>query len=230
MQLAIQHLISPDVLLTVPPGKSILLENVSWQEFENFLVELGNTRTAKVAYDRGLLEIMVPLPEHEYYKEAIGDLVKDLAYLLEIDYESLGSTTWKREDLLAGVEPDNCFYFQNEQLIRGKLDFDLTSDPPPDLVLEIDVTSKSLDRFPIYARLGVPEIWRYDKGQLIIYQLQANTYVETNVSLAFPQFPVQQILPFIAEHQAMGRRKMRLAFRDWVRERAGEAGEEKTSS
>jgi len=221
MQLALKHLISPDVLLTVPPGKSILLENVSWQEFEALLVELGNTRAARVAYDRGLLEIMVPLPEHEYYKEAIADLVKDLAEALEIDYETLGSTTWKRQDLLAGVEPDNCFYFQNELLIRGKLNFDLTCDPPPDLVLEIDVTSKSLDRFPIYARLGVPEIWRYDQGQILIYQLQADAYVETNTSLVFPQFPIQEILPFIAEHQAMGKRKMRLAFRDWVRERQG---------
>ncbi|WP_082065432.1 Uma2 family endonuclease [Aliterella atlantica] len=220
MQLAIKHLTSPDVLLTVPLGKSILLENVSWQEFDNLLVELGNTRGARVAYDRGLLEIIVPLPEHEYFKGAIADLVQDLAEVLELDYETLGSTTWKRQDLLAGVEPDNCFYFQNEQLISGKLDFDLRRDPPPDLVLEIDVTSKSLNRFPIYARLGVPEIWRYDNGNLEIYQLQDNTYVETNVSLAFPQFPVQQILPFIAEHRTMGKRKMRLAFRDWVREKA----------
>lgn len=220
MQLALKHLTSPDVLLTVPPGKSILLENVSWQEFENLLVELGNTRAARVAYDRGLLEIMVPLPEHEYHKEAISDSVKDLAEALEIDYETLGSTTWKRQDLLAGVEPDNCFYFQNEQLIRGKLDFDLRCDPPPDLVLEIDITSKSLNRFPIYVRLGVPEIWRYDNGQIEIYQLQDNTYIKTNVSLAFPQFPVEQILPFIAEHRAMGRRKMRLAFRDWVKKKA----------
>lgn len=224
MQLALKHLISPDVLLTVPPGKSILLENVTWQDFEKLLVELDNTRAARVAYDRGLLEIMVPLPEHEYYKEAIADLVKDLAEALEIDYETLGSTTWKRQDLLAGVEPDNCFYFQNEQLIRGKLDFDLRRDPPPDVVLEIDVTSKSLDRFPIYARLGVPEIWRYDKGQILIYQLQANAYVETNASMAFPQFPIQEILPFIAEHRAMGKRKMRLAFRDWVREQEGGRG------
>ena len=199
-----------------------MLENVSWQEFENLLVELGNTRAARVAYDRGLLEIIVPLPEHEYHKEVIGVLVQDLAEVLEIDYETLGSTTWKRQDLLAGVEPDNCFYFQNERLIRGKLDFDLRRDPPPDLVLEIDVISKSLNRFLIYARLGVPEIWRYDNGQIEFYQLQDGTYVKTNASLAFPQFPVQQILPFIAEHRAMGRRKMRLAFREWVKENAKE--------
>ena len=222
MQLALKHLVTPtpnnDVLLTIPVGKSILLENVSWQGFEKLLMELGDHRAARVAYDEGILEIMAPLPEHEYYKEAIGDLVKDLADVVDIDYETLGSTTWKRQDLLAGVEPDNCFYFQNEAVIRGKLDFDLTKDPPPDLVLEIDVTHKSLDRFPIYARLGVPEIWRYEKAQIKIYQLQGNGYVETNTSLVFPLTLIQQIIPFIQQYRAAGKKSMRRAFRDWVRQ------------
>ena len=227
MQLVLKHLIATDaipatpnaeVLLNVPVGKSVLLENVSWQLFETLLVELGDHRTARLAYDQGMLEIKAPLPEHEYYKEAIGVLVQDLADTLDVDYETLGSTTWKRQDLLAGVEPDNCFYFQNEPIIRGKLDFDLTQDPPPDLVLEIDMTSKSLDRFPIYARLGVPEIWRYDKRQIKIYQLQGDKYVEANKSLAFPLIPVQQIIPFIAQHRASGKKAMRRAFRDWVRQ------------
>lgn len=232
MQLAIKYLVTPepankapsaDVLLSIPMGKSVLLENVSWQTFETLLIELGDHRAARLAYDRGMLEIMAPLPEHEYYKEAIGDLVKDLADVLDIDYETLGSTTWKRQDLLAGVEPDNCFYFQNEPAIRGKLDFDLTQDPPPDLVLEIDVTSKSLDRFPIYARLGVPEIWRYDKGQIKIYQLQGETYVETSTSLTFFLIPVQQIISFIQQHRTAGKKAMRRAFRDWVRQYIGSA-------
>lgn len=222
MQLALKHLVTPtpnaEVLLTIPVGQSVLLENVSWQAFETLLVEIGEHRAARLAYDEGILEIMAPLPEHEYYKEASGVLVQDLADIVDIDYETLGSTTWKRQDLLAGVEPDNCFYFQNEQLIRGKLDFDLTKDPPPDLVLEIDVTHKSLDRFPIYARLGVLEIWRYEKGLIKIYQLQGNKYVETYTSLTFPLIPVQQIIPFIQQHRAAGKKTMRRAFRDWVRQ------------
>lgn len=227
MQLVLKHLIAKDaipatpnaeVLLNVPVGKSVLLENVSWQLFETLLVELGDHRTARLAYDQGMLEVMAPLPEHEYYKEAIGVLVQDLADTLDVDYETLGSTTWKRQDLLAGVEPDNCFYFQNEPIIRGKLDFDLTQAPPPDLVLEIDLTSKSLDRFPIYVRLGVPEIWHYDKGQIKIYHLQSNEYIEANKSLAFPLVPVQQIIPFITQHRASGKKAMRRAFRDWARQ------------
>lgn len=152
--------------LTAQKADRVVLHNISWQQFENLLKDLGDKRAARVAYDRGTLEIMTPLPEHEHYKEVISDLVKELADLLDLDYDSLGSTTWKRESQLAGVEPDNCFYFQNEPVIRGKLEFDLNQDPPPDLVLEIDLTSKSLNRFPIYARLGVPEIWCYDTGKL----------------------------------------------------------------
>lgn len=227
MQLALKHLVVPDfpasttpaeVLLTLSPGQSVLLENVSWQGFESLLVELGDHRSARLAYDNGRLEIMAPTGEHEYYKEAVGDLVKDLADELDQNYESFGSTTWKRQDLLAGVEPDNCFYVQNEQLIRGDLKLDLQQVPPPDLVLEIDITSKSLNRFPIYARLGVPEIWQYDTGQLNIYHLQNQAYVEAATSLAFPQIPVQQIIPFIEEHRSLGKKNMRRAFRKWVRQ------------
>lgn len=122
----------------------VVLQNISWQQFENLLKDLGDHRAARLAYDQGTLEIMTPLPEHEYYKEVIGIAVQDIALELELDYESLGSTTWKRESRLAGVEPDNCFYFQNEALIRGKLEFDLTQDPPPDLALEIDLTRACL--------------------------------------------------------------------------------------
>ncbi|MGB7272235.1 MAG: Uma2 family endonuclease, partial [Geitlerinemataceae cyanobacterium] len=164
------------------------------------------------------LEIMTPLPEHEYYKETISDAVKDIAEVLEEDYESLGSTTWKREIEKAGVEPDNCFYFQNESKIRGKLQFDLERDPPPDLVLEIDVTSKSLDRFPIYARLGVPEIWCYDSGELKIYQLEAENYIEVETSSIFPTLPIRKLPVLIEKHRLAGRRSLRQAVREWARE------------
>lgn len=228
MQLALKQLtdltsndadLSSGILLTIAPGTSLLLENVSWQAFEKLLLDLGETRAAQVAYDQGMLEIMAPLPRHEYYKEAVGILVQDLADELDLDYETLGSTTWKRQDVLGGVEPDNCFYFQNEPLIRGKLDLDLTRDPPPDLALEIDITSKSLDRMAIYARLGVPEVWRYENGVLKIYQLQEQQYLETNTSLAFPMFPVQEIIPFIDQHLSIGKKAMRRAFREWVQQR-----------
>ena len=206
------------MLLTQRRADRVVLHNISWQQFENLLVDLGESRAARVAYDEGTLEIMTPLPEHEYYKEALGDAIKDIAEVLDQDYESLGSTTWKREIKKAGVEPDNCFYFQNEPRIRGKLEYDLNQDPPPDLALEIDVTSKSLSRFSIYARLGVPEIWCYDSGELKIYQLQNEGYMEVETSLVFPTLPVQELPALIEQYRPQGRRAIRRAVREWARE------------
>jgi Uma2 family endonuclease len=196
----------------------VMLYNISWQQFENLLQDLGESRAARVAYDDGTLEIMTPLPEHEYYKKVISNAIEDIAEELDLDYESFGSTTWKRESKMAGLEPDDCFYFQNEPVIRGRLDLDLRRDPPPDLALEIDITSKSLNRFPIYARLGVPELWCYDSGELKIYILQNGEYVESEKSLVFPSLEIRELPKLIEQHRADGRRTIRLAVRKWARE------------
>jgi Uma2 family endonuclease len=131
------------MVATLSRADRVVLHNISWEQFERLLEDLGDHRAARITYDNGTLEIMTPLPEHEYFKETIGDAVKDIAEEIEIDYESYGSTTWRKQIKMAGVEPDHCFYFQNEAAVRGRLDLDLTQgDPPPDLVLEIDVTNK----------------------------------------------------------------------------------------
>lgn len=198
----------------------VVLYNISWEQYEKFLDDLGDRSSARMAYDNGTLEIMTPLPEHEYFKEAISDAIKDSVEELEIDYESYGSTTWRKQVASAGAEPDNCFYFQNEAFVRGRLDLDLErGDPPPDLALEIDMTSKSLNRFPIYARLGVPELWCYDNGVLNIYHLQGDGYVQAQVSLALPQLPVQEIPQLIEVHRGEGRRALRRSVREWERKR-----------
>ncbi|CAD5929202.1 Uma2 family endonuclease [Planktothrix agardhii] len=204
--------------LTEHRADRVVLYNISWQQFENLLINLGQTRAARIAYDNGTFEIMTPLPEHEYYKEAIGISIQDIAEELDINYESYGSTTWKREVRLAGIEPDNCFYFQNEAKIRGRLEFNLNQDPPPDLALEIDMTHKSLNRFPIYARLGIPEIWCYDSGELKIYQLQQETYGEVETSSVFPMLRVQEIPTIIEQYRLDGKLAVRRAIRNWARQ------------
>uniref|UniRef100_B8HZK2 Putative restriction endonuclease domain-containing protein n=1 Tax=Cyanothece sp. (strain PCC 7425 / ATCC 29141) TaxID=395961 RepID=B8HZK2_CYAP4 len=204
--------------IQVPPGQRVLLQDVSWEEFEAIVQELGNHRAARVAYDEGLLEIMSPLPEHEYFKETISIAIADMAEVLDLNYESYGSTTWRKQATRAGLEPDNCFYFQNEARIRGKLQFDLNQDPPPDLALEIDVTSQSLDRFPIYARLEVPELWCYDSGNLKIYHLQNGQYIEVPRSAIFPQLDIGALPQLIEANRAAGRLALRRSVRAWVRE------------
>jgi Uma2 family endonuclease len=207
--------------LDVPPGQRLLLHDISWAEFEAILEELGEHRGTRIAYDNGLLEIMAPLPEHESDKEIIGDLLKALLEELDIEFLTLGSTTFKNSEMLKGIEPDQCFYIQNETVVRGKKRLDLTVDPPPDLALEIDVTSRTHPE--IYAALGVPELWRRSGNQIQIYQLQEGTYLPVEESPSFPGWPLAtEILSYVKQCQVEGRNKAMRSFRKWVRERLAE--------
>ena len=204
--------------IEVPLGKSLVLRDVRWAEFEAILAELGNHRSTRIAYDDGFLEITAPLPEQGYFKEVISTAVGDMAEVLEQNYECYGSSILRRKAQQAGIEPDNCFYFQNEALVRGKLEFDLDRDPPPDLALEIDLTSKSLDRFPIYARLGVPEIWCYDSGVLTIYLLEGDRYGVSEQSRVFPTLDIRALPQMLESQRSAGRLALRRAVRAWVKD------------
>ena len=135
----------------------VVLRNISWQTFETMLAEMGNDRASRMAYDRGTLEIMTPLLPHEYWNRLIERLIFVLGEELNLEILPTGSTTLKREHLRRGAEPDSSYYIRNEARVRNKIAIDLSNDPPPDLVVEVDLTSSSLDRFQIYASLGVSE-------------------------------------------------------------------------
>ena len=204
--------------LDVPPGQRLLLHDVSWSEFQAILEELGERRSTRIAYDNGLLEIMVPLPEHESDKEIIGDLLKALLEELDVEFLTLGSTTFKNADMLKGIEPDQCFYIRNEAAVRGKKRLDLTIDPPPDLALEIDITSRTHPE--TYAALGVPELWRRVGQTIRIYHLQNGEYIEVDESPTFPGWPLQEEIPrYVEQSRIEGRNKAMRAFRQWVRSR-----------
>jgi len=202
--------------LDVPVGQRLLLHDISWTEFENILTELGDQRSTRIAYDNGLLEIMAPSPEHEADKEIIGDLLKALLEELDTEFLTLGSTTFKNANMLKGIEPDQCFYIRNEAVVRGKARLDLTVDPPPDLALEIDITSRTHPE--TYAALGVPELWRRIGQTLRIYQLQGGKYVETADSPTFPGWNLQAEIPkYVQQSRSVGRNRTIKAFREWSR-------------
>jgi len=190
--------------LTVPPGQRLLIHNLEWAEFESLLEELGENRSARIAYRQGTLEIRMPTPEHEVDKELLGDLVKILLDELEIDCECFGSTTFKRQDMDSGIEPDQCFYIQNHNQMRGKRRVDLNLDPPPDLAIEVDVTSKT--QLSVYAKLGVPELWRYTQNQLRIDFLQGESYQQVSISPTFPNLPIPELVAeVLAQSSKVGR-------------------------
>lgn len=203
--------------IIVPPGQKVFLQNINWEEFEAILEDLGESRGSRIAYDRGILEIMTPLPEHEVNKEYISDFVKVLLEELDIEFCPLGSTTFKNQAMFKGIEPDSCFYIQNELAVRGKNRLDLTVDPPPDLALEVDITNRSHPE--IYQSLGVEELWRYKRNKLQILLLVDGKYVESDTSSNFPNFPLIEAIPqFLNQCRTEGRNKGMRAFRSWVRE------------
>ncbi|MEA5511885.1 Uma2 family endonuclease [Crocosphaera sp. UHCC 0190] len=203
--------------LDIPPGQKIWLRDVNWEEFEQILEELGEHRGSRIAYHYHILEIMTPLPEHESNKEIIGDLIKALLEQLEIEFYPLGSTTFKNQQMQQGIEPDNCFYIANEAQVRGKNRLDLTVDPPPDLALEIDITSRTHQ--DIYATLGVPELWRFESGKLEINVLDKGSYQQVEFSPTFPNLAIREIIPqYLKQVKIEGRNKTMKAFRNWLKE------------
>ncbi|NES97115.1 MAG: Uma2 family endonuclease, partial [Desertifilum sp. SIO1I2] len=183
--------------LDVPPGHRVQFHNVEWNAFEAILEELGEDRGTRIAYDNGILEIMNPLPEHESDKEIIGDLLKAFLEECDIEFLTLGSTTFKNPQTLKGIEPDQCFYIQNEASVRGKKRLDLSIDPPPDLALEIDITSRTHPA--TYAALGVPELWRRESDRIQIYTLQSGQYSEVEDSPTFSGWMLHTVIPTYLE-------------------------------
>jgi Uma2 family endonuclease len=202
--------------MVVYPGQQIQLQDVDWAEFEAIVAELGDRRASRIAYFDRTLEIRMPLPKHEKAKVLIGDMVKILLEELDVDAECFGSTTFKRKDLGVGVEPDDCFYIQNAARMIGVERLDLTIDPPPDLVIDVDVTSKT--GLEVYRQLGVPEVWRFENGILRISVLDRGVYQETETSVQFPNLPIaQKVSEAMIDGQTIGRSKVLRAFRGWVR-------------
>ena len=190
------------IRLSIEPGQKVTLQPVSWQRFEQILAELGESRSSRIAYFSGTLEIMSPLPEYERSKVLIGDWVKALLKAQKRRWESLGSTTFKREGMAAGIEPDDCFYIENYRAVIGQDRLDLAVDPPPDLAIEAELTSKT--ELSAYEALRVPELWIYQAGKLTIYLFQ-DKYVESQTSLSFPDVAIAQLIPqFIQRAKTVG--------------------------
>ncbi|MEG4022056.1 Uma2 family endonuclease [Microcoleus sp. S13C4] len=203
---------------TTPVENRVILKGVSWSTFKALLADVGDDRAWRIAYDKGVLEIRMPHLEHEVPKGLIESFIEATADELEIEVMKAGSLTLEREDLTRAVEPDTCFYIQNEASIRGKRDINLPEDLPPDLAIESDYTNSSVNKDSIYAALGVPELWRYRRESLQVYQLVEGKYEMCDRSLAFPFLPVAEIPGFIEQSRTVGQRAAVRLFRQRIRE------------
>ena len=180
-----------------PDFADIVLDDISWELYEQLLREIGN-RPVRVTYDNGSMELMSPLPKHERWGDWIDWLIKEMSVARSIRVAPFGSTTFKDRLKKKGLEPDKCYYILREAAVRDlEEEFDPAIYPAPDLAVEIDITSRSVPREPIYAALGVSELWRFDGRKFSILHLVNGKYVEMTSSLAFPFLPIADFVRFI---------------------------------
>ena len=188
-----------------PPARGIVLDGISWETYARLLEEYQGGAGTRFTYDQGRLEIVVLSARHEKYKDLLTLLVNVLSDCLGIDIESFGSTTFRRADLSRGFEPDACFYIQHAAQVRGKDELNLDIDPPPDLVVEIDISHGSLDKFPLYAAVGVAEIWRWNGEEVAIYGLDGVEYNAREASLVLPGVRGVTLSTLMVESQRLKR-------------------------
>ncbi|MDH3719685.1 MAG: Uma2 family endonuclease [Planctomycetota bacterium] len=205
------------VIPTEPTG--LMLYDVDWSAYETILAGL-NDRAIRLTYDNGELEIMSPSDEHERIKTLVGRMIETMTEQLEIPIRSAGSTTLKSQLKKKGLEPDECYYVLNEPLMRGRDKIDLQQDPPPDLAVEVDITSSSLDRMSIYAALGIPEVWRYDGAAIRVQRLQEDGhYREVEQSLNFPGLLMSGFNDYLGQRNESDETTWIRSFRAWVAHR-----------
>lgn len=204
-----------------PPAERVVericIDDADWQTYERFLAAIGD-RGLRCTYDRGRLEIMAPMRIHEREKRFLGRIVETTTYELDMPLISCGSMTIRREDLRRGFEPDECYYIARAAQVGENRELDFTHDPPPDLAIEVDITSSSLDRQALYASIGVPELWRLDDDGVKFLHLQSDgNYANAESSRAFSFLTRSIVTQFLAQALSAGDETAVLkSFRNWL--------------
>lgn len=205
-------------VVSAAPEQRFLMRNIGWAQYKAFAEALGESHV-RLTYDNGILEFMTLSYGHERLHKLLGQFVEVLTEELNRPRQSGGSTTFSREDLKRGIEPDQCYYLDNEPLVREKDEIDLTVDPPPDLSIEVDITRSCLDRMALFAALRIPEVWRYDGERLHVHLLMEDgTYVESERSRHFPFLPIAELEAFLQRRTEMDETSLIKLFRQWVRD------------
>jgi len=198
------------------PDQTVALTGVHWETYERLLADQEDRSGPRLYYDCGTLEIMSPSSRHERTKETLALFVQLLAGEMGVDFVSVGSTTFRREDLQKGFEPDSCFYVRNAETIRAKDKIDLSVDPPPDLVIEVAVTNPVLNKLSLYSAAGVPEVWIYDEDHVEILALDSKTYRQKAESSFLPGVTGATLQEFVFSSREMKSPAWIKSVRDWA--------------
>jgi Uma2 family endonuclease len=204
----------------LPSGTMLIIEDVSWEDYKNLLAELGDSYGLRVTFSNGVLEVMSPSYQHEAVKNIIHDLLVVVIEETRTSYIPAGSITLKREDIKSGAEPDNCYYLkENVKKVQRKKSIDLRTDPAPDLVIEVDLSSSSTKKLNFYAQIGVTEFWTYSESSIRFFRLDQNVYIEINESLNFSFLTADIMTTFINKGLSEDLLTVKLQLRDFVRSR-----------
>ena len=193
----------------------VVLSNISWQTYQAMLDDLGDRRSVRLVYDQGVLEIRIPSDVHEAINRLLARIVGVLAEELDLPLKEFGSVTLNRNDIKKGAEPDSSFYIQNADRIQGNK-IDISVDPPPDLIIEVDITSSSTRSFAVYQQLGITEIWRYKNENVKIFQLQDGDYIECEFSSIFTMISGDVLADFLQMSTTENSTKVVRAVRKWL--------------
>ena len=195
--------------ITGPPvvgtERRMVLPHVGWETYERLLSDDGERRVPRLTYDRGVLELVSPSTLHEEDAQTIILLVEIVAAILDIPLRNVGSMTCKRADLEQAFEPDGSFYIQHEARVRRREQIDPAVDPPPDLVLELEVSRSAIDKLDLFARMGIPEVWRSRGSTVAISVLDNGTYRDAPTSRAIPGLSSAVVTRFLAESRTRTR-------------------------
>ncbi len=202
------------------PVQHIVLEHVSWETYESLLADYVDQSAPHFTYDRGKLEIVSPSIPHEKDNRTIQRMAEFIAAEWLIEFQNVGSATFKREDLRRGFEGDTTYYIQHEHEVRHKHQIDLTFDPPPDLVVEIEVTNATIAKLPLYAAVGIPEIWRIRGEQVVFLILQNGIYEPLHQSLALPPLTSEVATRFLIDSHSQGQIEWIHNVRSWAHDQA----------
>lgn len=194
-----------------------VVTGLPWDEYERFLDALGDF-SLRHTYDNGTLEMMSPLKEHDWIKRLLGRMIEAVSLELDIPVQSVGSMTIRKAIKSRGLQPDESYYIANESKVRGNKHYDPKVDPPPDLVVEADVTNSVVKRLPVFASIGVPEIWHHDGQKLRFLKLKkSGEYGSIRRSAAFPLLTPQIVMSYLVRAEKTNETALIKELMSWVR-------------